>query len=283
MVNLNLVHQIYHYLCDVYEQTKSNYIKSKLIKTYDENGLTPRMLHKHKFLIEHNNCYKWKMEVPPTFQDAYNYYYAVRGKKKTYNQLLTVLDSPNTYSVKELIEAISVKAIVDNTAPIIFETKPIRLHEEIEEINTIAEQSTSTLKECLEKNSQQPDIPNPLLTKFDTFLVTAKDIKEIMFDIVNNTIDNTTAVKNVQSSTSTVIAILKTIQENIFDLTISQYFIIREQYAFLKERIAELTEDNPKYAEYTDRLNKIGTAQLKLRERVDANIAIVNKYGNHKR
>jgi hypothetical protein len=112
--------------------------------------------------------------------------------------------------------------------------------------------------------------------KFGIFLNDIGVIKELLGDLIENTMENTTSVKNNHNSISTIIAILKTNQDNLFDISASQYYIIRELYATLIEE----QSDDPKHK---DRVEKIGVALQQMRKRVDNNVAIINKYGNGKR
>ena len=325
MNNLEAINLTYRYLSEVYNLTKLEYIRKKLIKSGELRGLNPKSLIKHNFLIEQDNKYKWKGLIPQYFH-AYDYYNAVRGKKKTYENLLTILKYSENYEIDEIMEALTIKGacalhglennkIITKYENEIIDLSEYKVHKAINEstegnfidklnapdINDhiklnnepvdleqfIPKTDTETTKNNLsvierlkmveieQNNKLNAEMLKSISNKFEIFLNDTKIIKELLGDLIDNTIENTTSVKNNHNSISTVIAILKTNQDNLFDISASQYYIIRELYATLSEK----QSDDPKHK---DRIEKIGVALQQMRKRVDNNVALINKYGNGK-
>jgi hypothetical protein len=279
MNNLDSINETYIYLSEVYSLTKSDYVKERLIKTKDLKGLNPKSLVKHNFLTEYNETYKWKSLTPQYFH-AYNYYNAVRGIKKTYEDILKVLNNPETYEIHETIEALKIKGACTLHNPETNEVITTYNNEVIDisqfEVHKVIPEPEIPLIKTLhsEKSSVDNEMLKDISNKFDLSLADNKIIKELLGDMVKSAIDNNGSIKNSQNSISTIIAILKTVQDNAFDNTASNYYILRELYASLLE--THPNTDDPKIK---DRIDKIGVAMQKTRERVDNNVAIVNKYG----
>ena len=108
MNNLESINLTYNYLSEVYGLTKLEYVRKKLIKSGELRGLNPKSLVKYNLLTEQNDKYKWKGLIPQYFH-AYDYYNAVRGKKKTYENLLSVLKNPENCDTDEIMEALTIK------------------------------------------------------------------------------------------------------------------------------------------------------------------------------
>ncbi len=285
MNNLNSINLTYQYLSDVYDLTKSDYVKRKLIRSEGLQGLNPKSLVKHNILTEYKDTYKWKSVIPQYFH-AYNYYNKVRGNEKNYDNILAILKNPENFTPNEIIEALTIKGacalhglennkeIFDDNIAELIETntsEPINIpvQEHVQEKSI----SDNIIKK--NDNNSNFDKLEPILKQFEIFLSDNKIIKELLGDIVGNAMENTTSINNSHNSISKVIAIIKTIQDNMFDISASQYYILREFYANLLEQ----QSDDPKHVE---RLEKTGLALKKMKERMDNNVAIVNKYGNGK-
>jgi hypothetical protein len=326
MNNLESINLTYKYLSEVYDLTKLDYVRRKLIKSGELRGLNPKSLIKHNLLIEQDEKYKWKGLIPQYFH-AYDYYNAVRGKKKTYENLLTILKYSENYEIDEIMEALAIKGacvlhglenseIVTKYENEVINLSDFKLHKAINEstegslmgrlntpdindhiklnddpvdltqfdklVNIETTKNNLTVIERLkmaeieQNNELNAEMLKSISDKFGIFLNDIGVIKELLGDLIENTMENTTSVKNNHNSISTIIAILKTNQDNLFDISASQYYIIRELYATLIEE----QSDDPKHK---DRVEKIGVALQQMRKRVDNNVAIINKYGNGKR
>jgi len=290
MNNLESISLTYKYLSEVYNLTKSDYISKKMIKSGELRGLNIKSLIKYNLLTEQNDKIKWKGLTLQYFH-AYDYYNAVRGKKKTYEYLLSILKNPENYDLNEIMEALAIKDActvhgLENSEIITtYENKVINIddfniHEAIStpEISLIEK---IKIPEIQISEKVLPDLNYELLktisNKFDLFLADNSLIKELLSDIVENAMENTTSIRNNHNSISTIIAILKTNQDNLFDISASQYYIIRELYANLIEMHSNT--DDPKIIE---RIDKLSVAMQQMRKRVDNNTILVNKYGNGK-
>ena len=281
---LNQIDLTYQYISEIYKQTNSGYIKENKIKSEELKGLNPKSLAKYNFLSSSNGSYLWKGVIPQYFH-AYDYYNAVRGKKKNYEGLLILLKNPENSTVDEILEALAVKGayalyglennnenvVIDNNFNIDLEATKLQIEKKESDVLTPIELYTIKNNDLMSKL----DINfKSLLTKFDSFLKDNEIIKELLTDVVNVTIENTTALGNNQNSISMVIAILKTNQDNLFDITASQYYVLRELYANLLN--AQNNNDAP---EIKIRLEKTGVALKEMKKRMDANGVLVNKYG----
>lgn len=279
MNNLDGINLTYEYLSEVYGLTKSDYVKRKLIKSKELKGLNSKSLVKYNFLTEYNDKYKWRGVIPQYFH-AYNYYHAVRGNDKTYNDLLEILKNPENYETNQFVEALTIKNACDlhglenNKENDIIELdtlKPTDIPVQEKIISDIPVRK----KTIPEVNVLKLGVSEEISKKFEIFLKDNKTIIEWLGSVVECVMENDKLVKNNQSSISSIIAINKTIQDNVFDISSSQHYILAEQYLTLSEKQSE----DPKHK---DRLEKLGNALKNMKKRIDINNEIINKYGNGK-
>jgi hypothetical protein len=277
MNTLETIDLTYKYLRNVYDQTCTTYVKKNLIKSENLIGLNINSLIKHSFLIEHKNSVNW-IGVKPQISYAYDYYYSVRKKKKKYENILNVLKNPNNFEVDEIIEAIAIKGMQDSyinpkidnsniTIPAIINNNLLKSNHS--EINSNKHQQP--------ENSTTELIEN-LLMKLNNFEIENKLMIELMHQIVHASMENTDKVISSQNSISTTIAILKTNQENLFDISATQFYLLSEKYAEINESV----KNNPDNATFKEKLEKISGALSHMRNRINSNTNIVNKYHNKK-
>jgi hypothetical protein len=282
MNNLESINLTYEYLSYVYGLTKSDYIKRKMIKSEELKGLNPKSLIKYNFLTAYNDKYKWRGVIPQYFH-AYNYYHEVRGNDKNYNDLLTISKNPENYDVNQIREALTIKSICDlrglenNKEDNIIELieknalKPTDIPVQEKIIPDIPVQKES----IPEVNILKSDISGELLKKFELFLKDNKIIIDSLNSVFECIMENSESVKSNQNSVSKIIAIVNTIQNNVFDISLSQHYILAELYHTLLEKQSEDPKDK-------DRLEKLGNTLRYIQKRLDNNKEIINKYGNGK-
>jgi len=107
MINLDSLDKTYEYLSCVYQQTKEDFIKRKAIKSEKDKGLNVNSLYKYNLLVEFKDKYKWNGAMP-RYALAYDYWNYVRGRKKKYTDLLTILKDPTIHKSDDILEAIGV-------------------------------------------------------------------------------------------------------------------------------------------------------------------------------
>src|ERR1035437_7634620 len=221
MNNLDGINSTYEYLSEVYGLTKSDYVKRKMIKSKELKGLNPKSLVKYNFLTEYNDKSKWRDVIPQYFH-AYNYYHAVRGRNKNYNDLLTILKNPENYSPNEIIEALTIKGACD------LHGLENNKEDDIIELNTLKPTDIPVQEKIIpdipvqkktipEVNILKLGVSEELSKNFEIFLKDNKTIIEWLGSVVECVMENDKLVKNNQGSISGIIAINKTIQDNVFD------------------------------------------------------------------
>ena len=269
MNNLDGINSTYEYLSEVYGLTKSDYVKRKMIKSKELKGLNPKSLVKYNFLTEYNDKSKWRDVIPQYFH-AYNYYHAVRGRNKNYNDLLTILKNPENYSPNEIIEALTIKGVCD------LHGLENNKENDIIELNTLKSTDVPIPKKPIpEVNVLKSEVSEELSKKIELFLKDNKIIIEWLSSIVECINENSESVKNGQNSISKIIAIVNTIQDNVFDISNTQHYILGELYLTLLEKQSE----DPKYIE---RVKKLTEVLQHMKYRNDINKEIINKYKNGK-
>jgi hypothetical protein len=318
----------YKYLCSVYELTRFDEVKKKVVTAEKHKGHNLTTLVKLKLLTEYKNSgwngalpintYKWN-GAAPTYALAYNYYHEVRGSKKRYDDLLEILNNTLTHTAEEILEAISIKGLHEQNelngidinnllqfngekAEILpIEVLPVEKYKAENKIEDSIKEILLHLRENQEvvrdENIAKPEVkqdvnPDDMQIRLETIskqLVELKteinDIKsikkdfdvvvEIMNSIINTTIDNTEKIKNAQNSISTIIAVVKTNQDNLYDISATQYHMLKEMYL----NLVYLSKGNPD--EYDSRRKSIGVSLEHMRKRVDINNELINRYGSN--
>lgn len=116
MKTIDIVINNYKFLNDLYNLTKNDSIslldsklkqyKSKIVK-YQEN------LKIFDIYDEHEKTITWKANAP-TIEIAYNFYYSIAKKSKTFLDVKKVLENPENYKQSELLEAIEFNTFYKN-------------------------------------------------------------------------------------------------------------------------------------------------------------------------
>src|ERR1035437_6218629 len=218
MINLDGINLTYEYFSEVYGLTKSDYVKRKLIKSKELKGLNSKSLVKYNFLTEYNDKYKWRGVIPQYFH-AYNYYHAVRGNDKTYNDLLEILKNPENYEINQFVEALTIKNACD------LHGLENNKENDIIELDTLKPTDIPVQKKIIpeiliqekpipELNVLKPDVSEEILKRFELFLKDNKIINELLNTVVECVIECDKSVNSNQGSLSMIIAIIKTVQDN---------------------------------------------------------------------
>jgi hypothetical protein len=313
MDKLESVDIIYKYLIYAYQQTGIDFVKKNVIGSETLKGLNPSSLFKFHFLVELNNKFKWNGNVP-RYSTAYDYYNQIRGNKRRYTDLLEILDKPEKYEANDISEALAV-TYQENmlTGKKEEETKPEQpqlltkkttTNEILEILEVKRKEQGSIVKEGKKSVITNDDLYKLSLNidqkfieidqklgrteqKVDGYEKEAKVVRELMTELVNATMRNIDATTNAQNSISKIIAILKTNQDNLFDITATLFHILQDMYLHLgtcaikEEDVENLTEEELKtYKLYQQRKKNICTTLEYVKRRVENNILIVNKYGN---
>ena len=268
MNNLEPIDTTFKYLQDIHEITKRGFTKISYLNLSKFRGLALNSLIKNNLLSQEKDTYFWN-GVVPNYQVAYDYHNKIRGSKKRFFEVMKTLDKPENFSPDQIMYALSVKAASGIDTETISE-KEIQTSTPIENIQIIPENVNGVdndnlinILEKIEKMSDENVIIRELLN----------DIKlniEINNEYVNDCLDST---KKTQESISTLIIIDKINQENLFDLTSSQYGLIKEIYLELKD-----TADNSHDMKLKKRLDDLGVIVHGMRKRLDSNIFLVNKH-----
>lgn len=267
METIEKIKLTYKYLQNIYNITKDG--NNRVVHSENYKGHNKKSLLKHNILTVDNGIYKWNSSKPQ-FSHAYDYYYKIRKANKSYSLITEILTNPKKFPTSLLLEAIAVKGLQRISSG--------------EEIEPVIPENISSIN-LLESNSEpepemksSDDILNKKLDEI-TSLIRISDQKntvlvDIMQSLLNNISDNTSSVKSIQNSISAIIAITKNNQANLFDIAVTQYHLFKEIYLLLDV----LSKDN---AEYINRKNIIGEVMLHMKNRVNSNNAINNKYGGN--
>lgn len=335
MINLDSLDKTYEYLSCVYQQTKEDFIKRKTIKSEKEKGLNVNSLYKYNLLTEFKDKYKWNGAMP-RYALAYDYWNYIRGRKRKYTDLLTILKDPTIHKSDDILEAIGVtgreeemlnekhekvvevinkvkggeeKKETGKQLLLSFAEKQ-RMEEEKKETAKEVELLTKTLSKAKKANvvitKTQPQVqPNnttndaviqelivklsALDKRFENFENETLLIRGLLGDLVQATMGNMEAIKNSQNSMSKVIAVSKTNQDNLFDISATLFNYTRELYQDITNKISSFNiedqtllsdAEKSELKQLMEKRGILGTIQQNLRKRIDANALIITKYGN---
>ncbi len=330
MINLDSLDRTYEYLSCVYQQTKEDFIKRKAIKSEKEKGLNVNSLYKYNLLVEFKEKYKWNGAMP-RYALVYDYWNYVRGRKKKYTDLLTILKDPTIHKSDDILEAIGVtgreeEMLNEKHEKVVDVINKVKGKEEKKETGKqlllsfaekqrMEEERNETMRE-MEKLAggtltkpkktnvvvveKQPDdtssniVIQKLMEKliaidkrFEDFENETLMIRELLGDLVQATMGNMEAIKNSQNSMSKVIAVSKTNQDNLFDISATLFNHTKGLYLDITKKIDGFPETSLLSAEEMKELKElrekrehIGMIQQNLRKRIDANAVIITKYGN---
>lgn len=270
MTKLEYVDQTFEYLKFVYELTKISYIKGSQIKSKKFKGLNYKSLHKCSYLHELNGGFRWN-GISPKYSTAYDYYHKIRGNENNYQNLLEILENPQKYSGSELHEALRVTVMTreDDTTESSIIAKPLQKHSSV--VDLFSHSQSESIDDKLDKIVLSME---KILDGFITLSNEHKTIIELLGENVMITLATSKSVKSSQNSIGTTIAILKSNQKNIFDITATEFNILREIYYGLSER----TEKDPE--KYGKRKENIGKCVEYMRQRMNSNNTITTRYGN---
>lgn len=331
MINLDSLDKMYEYLSYVYQQTKEDYIKRKAIKSEKDKGLNVNSLYKYNLLVEFKDKYKWNGAMP-RYALAYDYWNYIRGRKRKYTDLLTILKDPTIHKSDDILEAIGVtgreeEMLNEKHEKVVDVINKVKGKEEKKETGKqlllsfaekqrMEEERNETMRE-MEKLAEgtltkpkktnvvvvekQPDdtssntVIQKLMEKliaidkrFEDFENETLMIRELLGDLVQATMGNMEAIKNSQNSMSKVIAVSKTNQDNVFDISATLFNYTKELYQDVTNKISGFDIENnilsdEKRAELKllmEKRGNLGIILQNLRKRIDANAAIITKYGN---
>jgi len=129
---------------------------------------------------------------------------------------------------------------------------------------------------------------NAIDKRFEDFENETLIIRELLGDLVQATMGNMEATKNSQNSMSKVIAINKTNQDNLFDISATLFNYTKEIYQDITNKISDFDIENnilsdEKRAELkllVEKRGNLGIILQNLRKRIEANALLITKYGN---
>jgi len=256
MKTIENIRQTYNYLQSVYDLSKNGNIKTD-IKSESHKGHDVKSLLKHDILTEDNGIYKWN-STKPDYRRAFQYYNAVRNKKKTYGSLLAIIRNPDKYSTRQLVEAIAIKGMQDDLNK--DEKKSNESDDNPEAVNLLEVKQESTTF----NNNELLDELNNILSKITVSEEKNRLVVDIMEAVLNNIEGNRESINSLGTSISTMVKIVKNNQTNLHDITVTQYHLLKELY----HQLDELSNENPAYEK---RKSIIGEVMLHMKKRMEVN------------